>query len=199
MQTQQHRLCQLYNAAKRGDQVTVWKILQQAAAYEISLLDLGTEFYLAGDLALDVASHLVFIKGLVQHWTNYKPAQIQVYIKQVVQMFVYESVQKPYKIKQTLACQSTLGEPSFGFRFTTNRLRTLIRTGELFLLFQLFEDAPRSDEIQSLIRYVVSTMTKIMKTAPKHELLQAYLSLIKIKQRTRRGQFQHRRFEYGET
>lgn len=193
MQTQ----CRLYRvskAAKRGDQVTVWKILQQAAAYEVSLLDLGDQFYLKEDLAVDVASHLVFIKGLVQHWADYKPAQIQVYIKSVVRMFVWEVTQKPYKINQTLACQNTLNNPSFGYHFTTQQLRKLIRSGELFLLFQLFEGAPRSDEVESLKRYIISTMTLVMKTAPKYELLQAYLSLVKLRQRTRRGQFQHRKF-----
>lgn len=182
MQAQNQWIHELHKAAEEGDQTAVWMSIRQIAACEISLLDFGDTFYLKEDFATDIASYLVFNRGFVQHWATKTPNEIWVYIKKVVVKFVWENCQKHYSIEQTLNCQNTLVGTS-GLRFTTTRLRTLIRTGQLFLLYKLFDGVSRSDDIQALIRYLVSTMDSVMKSSPAYVLLAAYVSLNKVLRR----------------
>lgn len=187
MQTQTQWIYELHKAAGEGNQEIVWLSIRRLAECEISLLDFGDTFYLKDDFAADIASYLVFTRGFVQHWATKAPNQIWVYIKKIVNKFVWENCQKHYSIRQTLICQSTLTGTS-GLRFTTTRLRTLTRTGQLFLLYRLFDEVPKSDDVQSLIRYLVSTMYTVIKSSPAYVLLGAYLSLSKILQKEERRQ-----------
>lgn len=182
MQAQNQWIHELHRAAEAGDQTTVWMSIRRIAACEVRLLDFGDDFYLREDFAADIASHLVFDRGLVHHWTTKTPNEIWVYIKMVVAKFVWEHCQKHRSIEQALSCQNTLIGGS-GLRFTMLRLRALVRTGQLFLLYKLFDGVPRSDDIQALIRYLVSTMDSVMKSSPAHILLRAYVSLNRVLRR----------------
>lgn len=160
----------------------VWEAVKQVAACEIESLDFGDDYYLAEDLASDIASYVVFDRDLVEEWKGYTKNQAWLYISKIIVGFIWESSRKHQKINEALAWQGVVGGES-GLRFTQPRLRTLVRSGELFTLYDLFDDDTGDVETESLIRYLVSTMQRVITSWPPYELLRAYISLRKEERR----------------
>jgi len=171
-----HWIHRLYQAASDEDAVTVWNCVKRIAACEISLLDFGETFYIAEDLATDIASYLVFERRLIKEWKNYNPNQAWVYISKAVMGFMWTTCKYQDVIKQTLACRAGMIGDS-AYTFTGPRLRKLVRSGQLFLLADVVKQIERPEEREYLVKYLVKTMTRVIKRWPKYELLRCYLSL----------------------
>jgi len=166
----------LHEAAQAGDTVRVWNCVKRITACEVSLLDFGETFYIAEDLATDIASYLVFDRGLVKEWLEYSPNQTWVYIGKAVTGFVWKHHTCQTKIRTALAWKGIIGGDS-AYRLTGPRLRKLVRSGQLFLLTRLFNGVERTTEVECLINYLTKTMIKVISNWPKYELLRCYLSL----------------------